>query len=287
MDPLSFLHAAVTGLLIGGIYGVITVGFDVLYGVLELVNFAHGEIIMLAMYCTLFLSSFFGINLALLFLAVPAIFLFIAVFLFFGIYKVAIGKSREWTVLYTASFSIVLQNLALVLWSSDPRQYWNPLKETTMILGPLNINLALLTAFISSLVLFAIVYFVIYKTETGILIRATVNNRQLVSLLGIDPYKIYFKAFCFAILLTSIGGILLAVYFPIFPTVGSVYQLFIIVAVVFGGSGSIKGSLVGGLFIGITQTLSALTLPVNFQNVIVFIIFIITIVLKPRGLFGK
>jgi branched-chain amino acid transport system permease protein len=149
------------------------------------------------------------------------------------------------------------------------------------------VNQALFIAFIFAIVINAIVFFFLYRTEMGAVIRATINNKEVISLLGIDPKRIYLISFTFGSILTAIGAVLLSFYYPVSPTVGNIYNSFMWVALVLGGAGSIRGSLIGGFIIGVSQVVSALFLPINLQNVVAFTLFIITIALRPQGLFGE
>lgn len=271
----------------GGLYGVLATGLDIIIGVSNIADFAQGEILMLAMYTTFFLNTIFHINIFLSLVVVPIIFIFIGLLLFLGIYARIIGKLTSTQIMYTGAFSLVLQNVALVAWTSDPRQISNPYRMEALVLGPFFLNKALLIDFFLSIIITVAVYLFLYKTERGTLIRATANNPELISLLGLDPNKIYLQAYCLGVMLTSLGGALLSIYYPMSPVVGSFYILIMFISMAIGGAGSIKGCWVGGMIIGITQVLASTLLPINFQNIVFLIIFMLFVAFMPEGIFGR
>ena len=287
MDATMIIQSIVTGFLVGGIYGVITIGLDVIFGVLDLVDLARGEFLMIAMYLSYFFFTYFKLNIFLLLLIVPIVYAILAIPTYFGLYNFLAGKEHPPQMLFTASLSIVLQNLALLLWKSDPRTLKTPLRTTSIAVGSILINKALLLSFIFSIVSTIIVFYFLYKTEVGSVIRATINNRTVITLLGIDSKRVYLVAFVLGSILTAFGGVLLSLYYPVSPFVGTIYSSFMWIAVVLGGAGTIRGALVGGFIIGVTQVVSATFLPINLQNVIALMLFIGTIALKPEGLFGR
>jgi branched-chain amino acid transport system permease protein len=242
---------------------------------------------MLAMYTAFFIYTTFKMDIFVLLLLVSVLFFILGVPIYLGIFKKLVGRPHDWHIIYTASLGLALQNIALALWTSDPRQIYTTYRQESINLGTILLNEALLIAFGFSIIATALLFLFLYRTERGTLIRATRSNRNLVSLLGLNPQRIYLEAFCIGLALTAFGGVLLGIYYPVSPTIGGGYNIFMWVAIVLGGAGSIVGCLIGGLIIGVTQTLSALYLPLNFQNVIVLSLFVIMLVFKPKGLFGK
>lgn len=287
IDATTIIQSIVTGFLVGGIYGVITIGLDVIFGVLDLVDLARGEFLMISMYISYFFFNYYKFNVFILMLMVPIVFAILAVPTYFGLYNFLAGKEHPPQMLFTASLSIVLQNLALVLWKSDPRTLKTPLRMSSIVIGSILINKALLLSFVFSIISTIIVFYFLYKTELGSVIRATINNRTVITLLGIDSKRVYLMSFVLGSILTAFGGVLLSLYYPVSPFVGHIYNSFMWIALVLGGAGTIRGSLVGGFIIGVTQVVSATFLPINLQNVIALTLFIITIALKPEGLFGR
>jgi len=283
----ALVQGVATGLLLGGIYTVLAVGLDVIYGVLDLVHMAIGEFLMLAMYTTFFLYTLFGINEFLLLFVVPLIFLIVSIPVYHGVFRIMIGKPHSFHILYTASLSITLQAAALVLWTSSPRRMNIPYGGEAIRLGSILLNKALVVAFILAVIVTAVTFIFLFKTDLGKVIRAAISNRNLIQIIGIDPHKVYLIAFSLGMLLIGLGGVLLSFYYTVSPTVGLSYTIYMWGAIVLGGTGSIKGSIVGACIIGVSQTISGLYLPIALQDVIVLVIFIIVLIFRPKGLFGK
>jgi branched-chain amino acid transport system permease protein len=283
----ALVQSMATGLLLGGIYALLAIGLDVIYGVLDLVHMSIGEFLMLAMYTTFFLYTLFGINEFILLLVVPLIFLIVSIPCYHGVFKIMIGKPHSFHILFTASLSIALQSAALVLWTSIPRRMNIPYGAEAISLGPILLNKALVIASILAVVVTLFTFIFLFKTDLGMVIRAAISNRKLISLIGIDPHKVYLLAFSLGMVLIGLGGVLLSFYYTVSPTVGLAYTMYMWVAIVLGGPGTIKGSLLGASIIGVSQTISGLYLPIAFKDVIVLVIFVIVLVFRPKGLFGK
>ena len=283
----ALVQSIVSGLLLGGIYAVMAVGLDIIYGVLDLVHMAFGDFVMLAMYTSFFFYTLFGLNEFLILFVVPLLFLILGIPLYYGIFKFMIGKPHSFHIFYTASLSIALEAAALIFWTSIPRRMGVPYAQEAIELGSIILNKALIIAFILAVIITILVFIFLFKTDLGTLIRAAISNRDLIEMIGIDPHKVYLLAFCLGMSLIGVGGVLLAYYYPVSPTVGSAYTTYMWIAIVIGGPGSIVGSIVGSCIIGLSQTVSALYFPVALQNVFMLFIFIIVLNVKPKGLFGS
>ena len=283
---LAILQSIISGILIGGIYIVISIGLDMLVGVLRITNFAHGDLVAFAMYMSFFAFQLFNLDWTQVLVIVPTLFAFLGIPIYYLIFKRMVDQPYPPQLLYTTALSIAIQNFLLVAFSWNERYIILPMRTESYALGPFLFNKVLLLSFIISIGVSVLVFLFLYKTEKGYLIRATISNRDLMSLLGIDPYKIYLQAFCLAMGLTALGSVLLNFYYPVFPTVGSLYTNLMFVAIVLGGIGTIRGCILGGLIIGVTQILTSTFFYLNFQNIAIFVIFILFIVLKPEGLLG-
>lgn len=283
----ALVQSIATGLLLGGIYAVLAIGLDVIYGVLDLVHMAIGEFLMLAMYSTFFLYTLFNINEFILLLVVPLVFFIVSIPVYHGVFKIMIGKPHSFHILYTASLSIALQSAALVLWTSIPRRMDVPYGAEAINVGPILLNKALVIASILAVVVTVFTFLFLFKTDLGMVIRAAISNRRLISLIGIDPHKVYLLAFILGMVLIGLGGVLLSFYYTVSPTVGLAYTIYMWVAIVLGGPGTIKGCLLGAGIIGVSQTVSGLYLPLAFKDVIVLVIFIIVLIFRPKGLFRR
>jgi branched-chain amino acid transport system permease protein len=218
---------------------------------------------------------------------VPLFFSALGIPLYYFLFRRMVGQPYPPQLLYTTALSISIQNALLVTFSWNDRYIAIPMRMDAFKVGSIFFNKVLVLSFLISIIVSITVFYFLYRTERGTLIRATISNRDLMSLLGIDPHRIYLQAFCLAMGLTAIGSVLLNFYYPVFPTIGSLYTSLMFVAIVLGGIGTIRGCILGGLIIGITQIVTSTFSYLNFQNIAIFIIFIVFVVFKPQGLLGS
>ncbi|PSN81938.1 hypothetical protein B9Q01_09410 [Candidatus Marsarchaeota G1 archaeon OSP_D] len=284
---LVIIQAILNGLLLGGIYGIISVGLTLIFGVMKIANFAHGELMMLAMYFTYFFVLFTSLNpLFSLVLSVPTLFV-----IGYGIESQllhrVLPKGENPVILITIGLSIFLSNLAEVLWSPNylvvPISYPNTVYK---ILG-LVFQESYLIIFAGSIITVVSLWIFLTKTKTGIMMRATAQDPFAASLMGINPDKIFPLAFGLGASLTAVGGSLLAPLYPIFPTIGSYFVLLMFITVVVGGLGSIWGTFAGGIIISVVLSISSVFFTGDIATVILFVFFLIVLLFRPRGIFGK
>lgn len=287
----TILQAAISGILMGGVYAIIAVGLSLIFGVMRIVNFAHGEFLMAGMYACYALILFWSID--------PYISLLIIAPAFFGIgylfQKVILNrmlkheKSREplSILLFTAGFGMFLSNLALMLFGANPLSANSKYNGKTFEIGGLIVSEPRLYAFLISGVCTICLYLFLYKSETGRALRATSQNRDTAKLMGININRIYCIAFGLGIGLVSIASVVLVPFYYIFPTVGSVFSLRSFVIVVLGGMGSVPGALLGGLLIGIVEAIGGQFLTPSYAEILVFIIFLAVLLFKPSGLLSN
>lgn len=287
MFDLSILFASVlNGITTGAVYALIALGLTLIYGVLHIINFAHGASLMIALYGVYFLKEKIGLDPYLaLPIVVPAMFAFGYVMQRGIINRASHGKDEN-ILLVTLGISIVLQNLALLFFKSDTRNIETAYTLTTVNIGSAMIALPKLVAFIGALVVSAILLAVMRFTFLGRAIRAVAKEKYGARLMGIDVDHVY--AMCFGIGLACLGAaacFLLPAYY-VNPMVGSGFVLVAFTIVVLGGMGSFVGALVGGLLIGIVESICGLYLGESLGQVGIFIIFIAVLLFRPQGLFG-
>lgn len=273
----------VNGILIGGVYGVLSVGLTMIFGVLRVVNFAHGEFIMLAMYSTFWLTFLHSSDLMAILIVTPAFFLFGYLIEKYIIHPI-IADPELSQVFTTLGLGIVLQNVALILWKGDPRS--KALVAEPIRLGFVLISYPRLRAFLIAAVTIFALNLVLMRTFLGRAIRASAQNRSAAAMMGVNLSRIYAVAFGMGIALAGISGVLLLPIFPVSPMVGSQFVLICFIVVVLGGLGSIPGALVGGLVIGIIESFSGFLIDPALKQVVYFIIFVIILLVRPRGFLG-
>ena len=274
------------GITTGAIYALVALGLTLIYGVLHIINFAHGAALMVALYGVYGLKSAFGIDpyLALPIL-VPAMFA-LGYALQRGVISRASHGKDENILLVTLGLAIVLENLALLLFKSDTRTIDTAYTLTTVQIGPAFIALPKLLAFAGALVTSALMLWIVTRTDLGRAIRAVAKEKQGAKLMGIDVEHVY--AMSFGIGLACLGAaacFLLPAYY-VNPQVGAGFVLVAFTIVVLGGMGSFAGALVGGLLIGMVESLGGLFLGESLGQIGIFAIFIAVLLFRPTGLFG-
>jgi branched-chain amino acid transport system permease protein len=287
MFDLSILFASVlNGITTGAVYALIALGLTLIYGVLHIINFAHGASLMVALYGVYFLKQELGIDPYLaLPIMVPAMFAFGYLVQRGVINRASHGKDEN-ILLVTLGISIILENLALLFFKSDTRNIETAYTLTTVSIGPAMIALPKLVSFAGALVVSAVLLAVMRYTDLGRAIRAVAKEKHGARLMGIDVDHVY--AMCFGIGLACLGAaacFLLPAYY-VNPLVGSGFVLVAFTIVVLGGMGSFVGALIGGLLIGVVESIGGLYLGESLGQVGIFAIFIAVLLLRPQGLFG-
>ena len=287
MFEFSILFPSILGgLTTGAVYALIALGLTLIYGVLHIINFAHGAALMVALYAVYLLKAHLGIDPYLaLPIVVPGMFV-----LGYALQRVVINRAShgrdENILLVTLGISIVLENLALMAFKSDTRTIETPYTLTTVAIGPAFIALPKLVAFAGALVASALLLFIVARTDLGRAIRAVAKEKQGAKLMGIDVDHVY--AMSFGIGLACLGAaacFLLPAYY-VNPQVGGGFVLVAFTIVVLGGMGSFAGALLGGLLIGVVESLCGLLLGESLGQIGIFVIFIAVLLFRPQGLFG-
>lgn len=287
MPDFSILFPSVlNGITTGAVYALIALGLTLIYGVLHIINFAHGASLMVALYGVYMLKQRWGVDpyIALV-VMVPAMFVFGYALQRLIINRASHGKDEN-ILLVTLGLSIILENLALLFFKSDTRTIETAYTLTTVTLGPAMIALPKLVAFVGALVVSALLVWMMRSTDLGTAIRAVAKEKQGACLMGIDVDHVY--AMCFGLGLACLGAaacFLLPAYY-VNPMVGSGFVLVAFTIVVLGGMGSFEGAFVGGLLIGVVESLGGLYLGESLGQVGIFVIFIAVLLFRPQGLFG-
>jgi len=283
-----YLQSIISGLLIGGVYALIAVGLTLIFGVMKIINFAHGEFLMFGMYFAFFLSTLFGID--------PYISAILALplFLLFGwgiqavLVRPVLGAPDMIQILLTVGISLVLQNLALFFFSADFQSLNLSYSGMTFEAGAARVSFSRLLACVVALSVAGGLYMFLQRTDVGKALRACAEEREGALAVGIDVERMYRIAFGLGIACVAIAGILMTPFFYIAPSVGVPFTLTAFVVVVLGGLGNIPGALVGGLIVGLVESLGEILLPAaSLKSLATFTIFILILLLRPQGLFGQ
>ena len=287
MDATILGAAVINGLLLGGSYALVAVGLTLIYGVLHIINFAHGSMLMLAMYGAYFLLMKAKID---PYAAIP---LMVAAMFAAGyvLYRGLIGRfshgKDENILLITLGLSIVLDNVALFFFKGDSQTVTVSYSDRMVALGPALVPLPKLVSFVASLVLCAALAWFIARTDTGRAIRAVAKERHGARLVGIDVEKIFAVSYGIGIACLGAAACLLIPSFYVSPSVGHLFVIVAFTIVVLGGMGSFIGALVGSLIIGLTESLSGLFLGEALGQIGISLIFILILLFRPTGIFSK
>ena len=286
MDPTILAAAAINGLLLGGMYTLVASGLTLIYGVLHIINFAHGSMLMLAMFGVFYLLTKFGIDPYLSMLVmVPAMY-----GLGYAIYKGVIGRLSsgrdENILLITLGLSILIENIALMLFKGDSRTISVSYSDTMIELGPTLVPLPKLISFAVAMLLCAALALFIQRTDTGRAIRAVAKERVGARLVGIDVDRIFAISYGIGLATLGAAACLLMPIFYVSPTIGHVFVLVAFTVVVLCGMGSFLGAVVGGMIVGLTESFGGLFLGESLGQIGISLIFILILLLRPSGLFG-
>lgn len=282
-----FQQIIIEGIINGSIIALVAIGVSLIWGVMNILNFAQGEFLMLGMYVGFFMNQLFGWD-PIFSLPVAAAVLFC---LGFVIYKTMIRRVLRGPILsqrlLTFALSMVLLNVALMIFSGEYRTV-NELMFTGQvnILGA-RISVTKLIPFITCIVLAVGLYLFVNKTRTGKAIQATSMDRDAASLVGIDSERSFALAFAISAAITGAAGCILTYYYYVFPGVGATFQLFGFIAVAMGGFGSIIGALLGGILMGVIDTTAGVFVSPAFKYLAVCAVYIIIVSVRPKGLFGR
>ena len=280
------LSSVLNGLTMGAVYTLIALGLTLIYGVLHIINFAHGAALMMALFAVYGLNQFFGLDpYDSIAIVVPAMFVFGYTLQRFVIER-ASHERDENILLVTLGVSIVMENLALILFHSDTRSIDSGYTLSTVTILGCVLARAKVIAFVGAMVVSALLVVLIQKTDLGRAIRAVAKEKQGARLMGINVEHVY--AMSFGIGMASLGAAaaFLLPSFYVNPTVGNGFVLVAFTIVVLGGMGSFLGAWVGGLLVGVVESVGGLFLGDSLGQAGIFLIFIVVLLFRPQGLFG-
>ena len=281
------IQAIVSGLLMGLIYALVAVGLSLIFGLMEIVNFAHGEFLMLAMFATFWLWSLVGLDPLISLPLVAASLGGVGALVHFGIIRRLLGAPMLAQVCGTFGLAIALRAGAQFLWTPDFRTVSNPLVAGRVEIGPIFIGQPQLIAGMICLATFGALWLFVTRTDTGLALQATAQDRQAAAVMGIPTERMFALGWAVGLGCVGIAGSLLASFYYIFPDVGVNFALLAFVAVALGGFGSIPGSLVAGVLIGLVESLGGLLIDPSYKTLIVFALYLGVVIVWPLGLFGR
>jgi len=282
-----FLQAALSGVLVGGVYALIGIGLTLIFGVMRVINFAHGELVMLGMYATWVLFSHFGWDPFLSVVVVgPLLFLWGALLGSTVIDRV-LGALPQNQILLTIGLGLVMSNAVMLGFTSDYRILTTSYSSSSFELAGVFVSRPLLYGFLVTVAITVALYLFLLRTDAGQAIRAMAQDREAAQLMGIPVRRLSILAFGLGSALAGAAGALIAPTYYIYPQVGGAFTLKAFVIVVLGGMGSVVGATLGGILIGLTESLAAVYVASGLKELVVFALFLLLLLVKPSGLLGR
>jgi branched-chain amino acid transport system permease protein len=281
-----FVQSVVSGVLTGSLYAMIAIGLTIVFGVMRIINLAHGEMVMLGMFGAYWSYTLWGIDpfisiliwAPLMFLAGMAVHRFLL--------KEVIPRGELNTLLYTAGLSLFVANLALFFWTGDYRTLTLPYAIMPARPFGIAVPIASAIAFCMAIALTTALYLFLSRTDVGRAIRATAQNPQSAALMGVNVQRIDTITFGIGTGLAAAAGVLLVPSLYLYPTVGEILIVKCFVIVVLGGLGSVPGAIAGGILLGLVESLGAVYISVAYKDTIGFVLFLLVLLFRPSGLFG-
>ena len=282
-----FLQSLISGVLIGGVYDLIGIGLTIIFGVMRVINFAHGDIMMIGMYLTYNFFTLAGVDpfVSIIF-TIPLMFLFGAILQKMFINRV-LGALPQNQILLTIGLGLIMSNAMMFIYTSDYKILTTSYSSSSFNIGTISISSPLAISFLITAAITLLLYWFLMKTDTGQAIRATAQDREAAQLMGINVKRMSILAFGMGAALAGTAGALISPTYYIFPQIGSTFTLKAFVITVLGGMGSIVGATIGGVIIGVAESLGAVYISSGWKDVVVFVLFLLVLLFKPAGLLGK
>jgi branched-chain amino acid transport system permease protein len=283
----AYAQPIVNGILLGGLYAIIAIGMSTMFGIVKLVNLAHGDLMILSSFLCLTLVTSLGVSPLWTLVVVVPVMYFVGYFVQGYLLNRVLGKEMEPPLLVAFGLSIIIQNLLLLVYTPDARSLMTPLAVKTIpVSGYLSIPVIYLLDFVMALVVIACLYYVFQKTYMGRAIRAASDDEGAAQLMGVDTRNIYAKAMGIAMMTAGVAGVLVGMTFTFYPHTGAQYLIIAFGVVVIGGLGSMKGTLVGGLILAVAQLLGAQIFGPGYQLFCGYVVLLIVLAVRPQGIFG-
>ena len=287
---MSFLQYLINGISIGAVYAIIALGYTMVYGIAKMLNFAHGDVIMVGAYMSYSVTSYLGLPTPVAILVAVVVCTLLGVLIEGLAYKPLRGVPSLAVLITAIGVSYFLQNAAQLIWGSAPKNFKSIVTMAPVVLfnGQLTITGEVIYTIVASALIMVVLTLFINKSRMGKAMRAVSEDRAAAQLMGINVNQTISTTFAIGSALAAVAGVLLCSTVPtLMPTTGSMPGIRAFTAAVFGGIGSIPGAMLGGILLGIIETFSKAYLSTQFSDAIVFLVLIVILLVKPAGLLGK
>ena len=283
---MLLVQLVVSGILLGGVYALISVGLTLIFGVMRIINFAHGEFLMLALYASFWLFDLWKIQPYTGLVIVPPIAFLVGLCVFVALIAPAMRRGPSSQLFVTMGLSMLLTNLALLFWKADFRSIALPLASQNVVVGQLFLPVTAMVAFAVAIAATLALWALLSFTPVGRAIRATAQDPATAELMGVNIRVVNALTFGLGTALVALAGPVLSPIYPVFPMVGLHMVGIAFVVVVLGGLGSVPGAWLGGLVMGIVDAFAGFYFPTAFKDTIFFVVFLAMLVLRPSGILG-
>ncbi len=282
-----FLQSLLSGVLVGGVYALIGIGLTLVFGVMRVINFAHGDLLMVGMYLAFFAFTLLKIDpFVSIVLVIPIMFVF-GMILQRGFIQRVLDALPQNQILLTIGLGLIMSNTTMLVFTSDYRILSTSYSSGSVTLAGLSVSEPLFVSFVITAVITGVLYWFLIKTNTGQAIRATAQDREAAQLMGINVRRMGLLAMGIGAALAGTAGALISPTYYIYPQVGGAFTLKAFVIVVLGGMGSIVGATLGGVIIGAVESLAAVYVSSGLKELVVYDLFLVVLLVKPSGLLGK
>jgi branched-chain amino acid transport system permease protein len=287
MDPVLVGQGLLSGVLFGGVYSLMAVGLTLIFGVMRVVNFAHGDMMVWGMYLAFLLATRAGVDPYLGFVVCAAALFGLGLAVQRGLVDRVIDAPHEMQILLMLGVALVLENTALLAFGPEPARVRTPLAAATWFVGPLYVDVARLLAFAVAVVLTGLLYLFLFRTDVGRTIRAAADNVYGALVIGTDVRRVYAVAFGVGAACVGAAGALVSPILPFQPSTGLTLSITSFNIVIIGGMGSLPGAFVGGLLVSVAESLGAVFLRPSLKELVSFSLLILILLVRPAGLFGR
>lgn len=288
MEILSDLVSPIViGILLGGLYVVIALGLSLVFGVMKVINVAHGALVILGSYLAYSALTQFGVDPILgLIVGVP-VFFFMGILIEKYLLNRAVKMSADAALIISFGIALIIQNATQIIWTPMSRSLITDYSFESITIGDLSIPLVYILDFMAALVVAITIYQFLKRTYLGQAITAASQDRQTSELMGINPNRVYQIAFGIAMALAAIAGVFFGLSFPFNPTTGDALLIIAFGVIILGGLGSMVGTLLGGMIFGLSQTLGGHFFGPTGQMLVPFLMVLVVLTIRPQGLFGR
>jgi branched-chain amino acid transport system permease protein len=287
IDSSTLILTIMWGAAIGCIYVLLATGLNLIFGVMKLVNFAHGELLMIGAYLGFTFVTALGVNVYVAVLLSMGLVALIGIGVERLTFRRVLGSEKLNEIFVSLGLILIFDNVAVLLWGDKSKRLISPFENLSLNLGEASIRIDWLIAILIVIVILIALLFLIKKTKIGMAMRATSQRGQTSMLMGINIERIYVFTFALGAALAGAAGVLYGIIFPFNPYIGALPTIKAFAIIILGGLGSIPGAVIGGLLYGIAEQTAAITIGSIWRDAVAFTILIIVLVLRPEGLFGK